>query len=102
MSNLADVGVAIAHHFMYAKSARIPAGVVLQQHAHKHDHYSLLLEGSVMVWANAEVKRYFAPTVILIPKGVSHEVTAITDTHWWCLHETDERDLDVIDKSLIE
>jgi len=40
----------IEHHFsagVYAKETRIPAGNVLVQHKHKHDHLSILASGSI-------------------------------------------------------
>jgi quercetin dioxygenase-like cupin family protein len=86
---------------MYAKQADIPQGVRLGQHLHKYDHYSLLLKGAVRVSCDGVIATYTAPAVIFIRKEVAHEVTALTDAQWWCLHETDERDLAKIDESLI-
>ena len=49
-------GGKIEHHFgggVYAKETIIPAGVMLQQHAHTYDHLSILASGKASVgnWA---------------------------------------------------
>jgi quercetin dioxygenase-like cupin family protein len=95
-------GIFIAHHFMYAKETRIPAGVRIDQHKHTFDHYSMLLKGICTVEVDGERQHYRAPTVITIAAGKAHSVFAHEDCEWWCLHETDERDVSKIDEALIE
>jgi quercetin dioxygenase-like cupin family protein len=95
------VGVKIVHHFMYGKETHIPAGVLLGQHSHKHDHYSLLMKGLVRVTVDDEELTYSAPTIITIKAGKRHAILALKDSQWWCLHETDERDVAKIDEGLI-
>lgn len=100
--DLKAAGVEVAHHFMYGKETHIPAGKVLQQHKHKYDHFSLLMKGRAMVECDGKRDMHNAPTVIFIKAGVVHTVTAVKDVEWWCMHETDERDIAKIDESLIE
>lgn len=100
--DLNAAGVGVAHHFMYAKETHIPAGAELTQHKHKYDHYSMLLKGRALVECDGVREYHNAPTVILIKAGIVHKVTAVRDCEWWCLHETDERDIAKIDESLIE
>jgi quercetin dioxygenase-like cupin family protein len=100
LKSQAEHGIEITHRFMYAKDTRIPEGVVIEQHVHKYDHYSMLLEGTACVTTALTRKVYTAPAIIKIQAGVAHSVEAKTRVIWWCLHETDERDLSKIDESL--
>lgn len=102
---LDDAGVGIVHHFvggMYAKETHIPAGVKLLQHAHEFDHLSILVRGSALVEVDQSRHVYHAPAFITIAAGKLHQVTAITDVCWACLHATDETDLDKIDGAIVE
>lgn len=101
---LDEAGVGIAHHFvggLYAKETHIPAGIKLTQHSHTFDHLSALMKGSVMVEVNGRGEVHVAPKLLTIKAGQAHEVTAITDVVWACLHATDETDADRIDETLI-
>ncbi|HTD89238.1 MAG TPA: cupin domain-containing protein [Burkholderiales bacterium] len=95
-------GVSIKHHFMYAKENIISAGMKVPQHRHKYDHYSMLVKGSAGVQVDGNTVLYTAPALILIEAGKEHMVTAITGVEWWCLHETDERDVAKIDAAVVE
>ncbi len=101
---LVAAGVGIFHHFsggVYAKQTHIPAGVSLTQHVHSFDHLSILASGSVMVRADGWVESYTGPAAIEIKAGVAHEVEALTDATWFCVHKTDETDPEKIDAELI-
>lgn len=102
---LADAGVGIAHHFssgLYAKETHIPAGVKLTQHVHPFDHLSVLAKGSALVEAGRSRVVHHAPAVLTIKAGVAHEVTAISDVCWLCLHATEETDPERIDHVILE
>lgn len=93
-----------AHHFadgLYAKEVKIPSGSVAMQHQHSYAHLSILAAGSVRVRTDNGVKYYRAPACILIAAGINHEVTAFEDATWFCIHATDEKDPEKIDKVLI-
>ena len=101
---LARSGVDIAHHFaagVYAKETRIPAGVSLTQHVHPHSHLSILAWGSVLVYADGVERSYTAPACIEIAAGVAHEVRALTDVLWFCVHATNETDPEAVDKTIL-
>lgn len=102
---LDEAGVTIAHHFvggLYAKETFIPAGVRLPKHVHAFDHMSVLMKGSVVVDVDGDRRLHDAPALLVIKAGKAHEVTAVTDVVWACLHATDETDPDRIDEVLIE
>jgi len=95
----------IHHHFsagVYAKETRIPAGYVLVQHAHKHDHMSILASGSVELAVDGVKSVVHAPACLTIPAGKHHGIKSITDVVWYCVHATDCTDEDEIDEMLIE
>jgi mannose-6-phosphate isomerase-like protein (cupin superfamily) len=94
----------IHHHFssgVYAKETRIPAGYVLVQHAHKHDHLSILASGSVELLVDGVRSVVEAPACLTIAAGKHHGVKSLTDVVWYCVHATDCTDEDEVDKVLI-
>jgi hypothetical protein len=97
----------ISHHEwpgVYGKRTAMPAGTHGVQHAHTYAHCSILKSGSVMVLDESAVwRRHDAPACLVIPAGHRHEVRALTDAVWWCIHPTDVTgDPERIDESLIE
>lgn len=96
-------GVGIVHHFvggLYCKETHIPAGVKLTQHVHAFDHLSILATGRVLVTVDGEDTEHTGPAFLTIKAGKAHEVTALTDTVWACLHATDCTDPEHVDKAL--
>lgn len=87
---------------LYAKEARIPCGMKLAKHMHTFTHFSILAKGRVYVIADDVGAIYEAPACIEIKANVPHMVEALTDVVWYCVHATDEKDEDKIDKVLIE
>lgn len=77
------------HHF-------VRVGDTHQGHAHTFDHITLLSSGSVkMVHDNGE-QEYKAPHLIVTPKGVKHQFTALEEnTVFCCVHAI--RDGDGVD-----
>jgi len=95
----------IHHHFsagVYAKETRIPAGYVLVQHTHKHDHLSILASGSVEMAVDGVKSIVEAPACLAIAAGKHHGIKSLTDVVWYCVHATDCTDEDEVDEVLIE
>ena len=94
----------IEHHFssgVYAKETRIPAGSWLVQHAHLHDHMSILASGSVELMVDGKTSVLHAPACLTIEAGKHHGVRSITDVVWYCIHATNCTDADEVDDVLI-
>jgi quercetin dioxygenase-like cupin family protein len=75
---------------IYFRAIRFPrTGDRIPQHAHDHDHASLVCNGSVMVWVNGDCIGYFAaPKAIPIKAGAVHEFEAQEDnTLVSCVHD---------------
>lgn len=97
--------VEIVHHFgggVYAKETLIPAGTTLAQHVHKHDHLSILARGYALVTVDGKSTELRGPACLTIAAGKSHEVQALTDVAWYCVHATEETDPAKVDQTLIE
>lgn len=95
----ADPGPFIAHHLaggVYAKEARIPAGMVLVQHKHHYDHLSVLASGTVEVAVEGARSVHTGPACLEIKAGVHHGVKALTDTVWFCVHASSVADDDAL------
>jgi len=95
----------IEHYFssgIYAKESRIPAGHVLVQHSHKHDHLSILASGSVEVVVDGKTSVINAPACFTIEANKHHGVKTLTDAVWYCIHATDCTDENEIDNTLIQ
>lgn len=94
----------ISHHFgggVYAKAAHAPAGMVLVQHKHVHDHLSILASGTVEVVVDNERREITAPACLTIEAGKHHGIKALTDVVWYCIHATDCTDAEQVDNVLI-
>lgn len=85
----------------YIKQMHIPEGMIALSHSHKYNHYSILAKGHALVVVDGEKKEYFAGDIVLIKARQEHQIHALTDITWFCLHVTDEEDLDQIDETLI-
>jgi len=95
----------IHHHFssgVYAKETKIPAGYVLVQHAHKHDHLSILASGSVEMVVDDVKSVVHAPACLTIAAGKHHGIKSLTDVVWYCVHATDCTDKNEVDEVLVE
>ena len=94
----------IAHHFgggVYAKETHIPAGMILVQHKHAHDHLSYLVSGSVEVAVDGVSRTVCAPACLTIAAGKHHGVKALSDSVWLCIHASDCEDESHVDQVLI-
>lgn len=105
MGSLEEHGVEISHHFgggVYAKETRIPAGKVLEQHRHPHDHLSILARGTAVVRVDGVARLLAGPTCLVIQAGKVHEVEAVSEVIWYCVHATECTDPAQVDHELVE
>ncbi len=106
--NAEQTDTGIKHHFsdsIYAKEMHLPAGHVAVSHKHNYSHLSVLAEGEcyVMCIVDGEETRahHIAPSVLEIKAGVEHQIEAIKDVTWLCIHATEEKDPKKIDEVVI-
>lgn len=83
----------INHHFsdgLYSNEMHIPKGASIGKHVHTYSHLSILAKGSVNVIADDKTTLYTAPVCINIKANIVHEVHALEDSVWYCIHNTDK------------
>ena len=100
-----EIDLGVKHNFsdgLYAKEMFVPKGYIVGQHAHKFSHLSILAKGKVIVRTDEGVTEYSAPACLEIKEGINHAIEALEDTVWFCIHATDETDVDNIDEVLIK
>lgn len=88
-----DFDPCVNHHFsdgLYAKEMWIPKGASIGKHIHTFSHLSVLAKGSVEVCADGVWTVYVAPACIDITAHVEHEVHALEDAVWYCIHNSDK------------
>jgi len=105
MEGTFDIDLGIVHNFsdgLYAKQMFVPQGYVIGQHAHEFSHLSILAKGKVIVRTDNSVTEYTAPACLEIKEGIHHAIEALEDTVWFCIHATDETDINKIDEVLIK
>jgi quercetin dioxygenase-like cupin family protein len=93
------------HHFssgIYAREMTLAKDYYAETHSHKYDHLSILASGSVEVEVEGISTYYTAPTCIEIKAEVKHKITALSDVVWFCIHATDETDIEHLDEVLIK
>jgi len=92
------------HHFstgLYAKEMHLPKGFYALSHAHAYDHFSILAKGKAEVDTGESKAIYTAPVCIEIKAGIHHQITALEDVTWFCIHATNETDIAKIDEVAI-
>jgi quercetin dioxygenase-like cupin family protein len=93
------------HYFsskLYAKRMVLPKGYSAGTHKHSYDHLSIVAGGLVKVKVNGVESLYSVGDCIEIKAGLVHEIYALEDTVWFCVHGTDAVNLDGIDEVLIQ
>lgn len=102
---LLALGGDIVHHFgggVYAKQMLIRAGCSMGKHVHDFDHLSILGSGQAQLKVDGVLQSITGPLCITVQAGKVHEVHAVTDIVWFCVHKTDETDPEKVDHTLIE
>lgn len=65
----------------------VNAGDTHQGHAHVFDHITLLASGKVLMTHDNGQQEFTAPHLIVTPKGITHQFTALEpNTVFCCIH----------------
>lgn len=99
-----EIDLRTQHHFsdgLYAKEMHLPQGYKAYSHKHSYSHLSLLAKGKAIVTTDFSQVIYEAPACIEIKAGLNHEILALEDVTWYCVHATDETDPAKVDEVLI-
>lgn len=102
-------GFRTTHKFadgMYSRSVWRPAGVTVVGALHRHEHFTVVLSGEIMIYTEdggAKVCR--AGDVFVTPAGTKRATHALSDAELMTVHrlpDPEERDLDKIEAALID
>jgi quercetin dioxygenase-like cupin family protein len=99
-----DEFLGVKHHFsdgLYAKEMFIPKDAFVVQHKHEYSHLSILAKGSVLVKIDEDVQEIKAPACLDLEAEKHHSIVALEDSVWFCIHATEETDINKIDEVLI-
>lgn len=68
------------------------AGTMIPQHAHAHDHLTLIVTGTIRAWRGDDLLGdYTAPAAIKIPAREKHRFLSLTDgAAFACIHAVGE------------
>jgi len=94
----------VIHHFskgVYARELHIPAGVILTGEIHKFENLNILSEGKIQVLVGGDIQEVEAPFTVVSPPGTKRIARTLTDCVWTTIHGTDEKDLDIIERTFI-
>lgn len=103
--NMAACGVGVQHHFggrAYIKEVHMPAGSFLAQHAHDHDHLSVLVAGTVRLTTDGVGRDVQGYQTLLLEAGKTHGLQALTDVTWLCVWGTDCADAAEVDRVILK
>lgn len=105
IAQLAAAGVEKKFHFadgLVAIGFSMPKGSRLGTHAHNYGHLSVLARGRVQVKVDGDVLNVVAPNCLNIRQGMEHEIIALDDSYWYCIHASDVADPDTVEDTLVK
>lgn len=107
LATMPQAETGLEHFFadgMYGRRCTIPADAVVVGKIHRHEHFVLLIKGSVTINTDRGMERISAPHVWVSPPGAkrilyTHEDCEFFTTH---LNHDNGRDLEAIEAQVIE
>jgi len=106
MRDLPQMELPTRHYFadgMYCRELFRPAGCTIVGKVHKREHFYIVLSGEVTVTGEGlPPERIKGPRIIVSAPGTKRAVYAHVDSICITVHRTDEKDLDAIERELIE
>jgi mannose-6-phosphate isomerase-like protein (cupin superfamily) len=105
ISQMPQLELPTEHYFadgMYARVLKRPAGTLIVGKVHKREHFYIVTKGRVEVASDEGTKTYEAGDVIVSKPGTKRAVLALEDSICMTVHRTRKRNLDRIEKELVE
>ena len=94
-----DADPGVVHFFsdgVYAKRMTLPKGYKAYSHSHAYSHLSILSEGRARVTTDDSSQVYEQGSCIEIKAGVHHEIEALEDVTWFCIHASAAGEIDEV------
>ncbi len=79
----------------------IPKGTVLVGKIHKYENLNVMTKGKLSVLVGNEIKKVYAPYVVVSPPGTKRIAYAHEDTIWMTFHKTEEVVKEEVEKIFI-
>lgn len=105
MAKLPQVELPTDHFFangMYARRLFRKAGTLIVGKVHRHEHFFMLMYGDLEVWTETGMKRIGPGEIIVSKPGTKRVTLAHADSVAVTVHRTKHRDLDKIERQIIE
>ena len=105
MVNMPQAELKTDHYFsggMYCRRVFRSAGTLIVGKIHKEDHLFMCASGQIMAWTEQGMKTLNAGDVVESKAGTKRVTLALTDAIGITIHKTNEKDLEIIEKQLIE
>lgn len=105
MAKLPQVELPTEHYFadgMYCRAVFRPAGTLIVGKVHRKEHLYIVASGTVKVTTEDGLKEITGPRVIVSQPGTKRAVLAVTDATCMTVHRTDSRDVEEIERELVE
>lgn len=101
MRTMPQVELPTTHFFadgMYCRSLERKAGTLIVGKVHRREHFYIVAKGKVQIGKDV----YEAGTILVSEPGTKRAVLALEDSICMTVHRTKKRNLDEIEKQLIE
>lgn len=105
VATLPQVELPTRHYFadgMYCRELFRPKDTLIVGKVHKKEHFYIVLSGEVTVVGDGKRERIRAPRIVVSSPGIKRAVYAHEDSICITVHRTDSRDLEEIERELIE
>lgn len=105
MAALPQVELSTRHYFadgLYCRELARPAGTTIVGKVHLREHLYMVLSGIVTVIGVGTPQTLEAPAILVSAPGTKRAVFAHTDAICCTVHRTDSKDLEEIERELLE
>lgn len=100
-----QVDCPLKHHFapgVYIREIFMPAGAIVIGKIHKTEHFNIIQQGRLLIFSEGGSRELEAPTTFVSKPFIQKVLYILEDTVWSTVHLTQERDLEALERELIE
>jgi len=106
-NNFPDIDLQVEHNFsdgIYMRTITMPTGSLIIGHRHKTSHLNTITKGSCISFdvETGTTTEIVAPCTFESKPGVKKIVYVVEECVWSNIHNTDEKDIDILEATLVE
>lgn len=90
------------HGGMYCREVWRPKGVLVVGKVHRHEHFYVIVSGTVLITTDAGAERITGPATLCSKPGTRRAVYAETDALCMTFHRTDATTVEAAEEELVE